>query len=72
MECVYKFGLLTTVKIQHNSNESITNVIRNAIPKRDKLFDQWPQSPDENIRDLYKRQRNIVTSLFRNAERDCN
>ena len=50
----------------------ITNEIRNAITKRDKLFHQWVQSPNEINRDLYKRQRNIVTSLIRNAKRDCN
>ena len=74
LECVDKFAPLTAVKRrqQHNSNDWITNEIRNAITKKDKLFHQWVQSPNEINRDLYKRQRNIVTSLIRNAKRDCN
>ena len=74
LECVDKFAPLTAVKIrqQHNSHDWITHEIRNAITKRDKLFHQWVQSPNEIDRDLYNRQRNIVTSLIRNAKRDCN
>ena len=56
---------------QQNSNASITNEIRKTITKRDKLFLLWEPSPSEGNKNLYKRQGNVVTSLIRNANRDC-
>ena len=70
MESVGKLAPLTTVKIQHNSNDCITKEIKNAI-KRNKLFHLWLQSPSEVNKDLNKRQRNVATSLTRQAKRVC-
>lgn len=72
MECVDRFAPLTTVKIKQYSNDWITNKVKNAITKRNKLFQLWVQSPTQNNKNIYKRQRNVVTSLIRNAKRECN
>ena len=72
LECVNKFAFLTTVQIQKNSNDWLTNEIKRVILKSDNLFDLLVQSPCENSKNLFKRQRNLVTSLIRNAKRECN
>ena len=63
---------MTTVQIQKNSNDWLTNEIKRVILKSDNLFDLLVQSPCENSINLFKRQRNLVTSLIRNAKRECN
>ena len=54
------------------SNDWIIDGIKNAITKRDILFEQWIKDPKQENRESYRRQRNLVTYLISNAKRACN
>ena len=72
LECIDRFAPVTEFKRKENLNDWITNSIKNAITKRDQLFRNWTNSPSDINKEKYKKQRNVVTSLIRNAKRDSN
>ena len=50
----------------------ITNKVKNETVKRDQLFKKWILQPNDYNRERYVKQRNRVTKVIRNAERDHN
>ena len=72
LECIERFAPVTEIKTKENPTDWITNTIKNAITERNQLFKNWTKSPSEINNQKYKKQRNLVTSLKRNAKRDCN
>ena len=72
IESVNKFAPEQCHHPINNSDSWITNSLKNAINKRDKLFQKWVSTPtDENHRS-YKKLRNNVTAINRKAKRDDN
>ena len=72
LECIDRFAPEKEMKTKENRSDWITNTVKNAITKRDRLFQKWTRSPTEENLIKYRKQRNLVTSLIRNAKRDCN
>ena len=50
----------------------ITNEIKKAIVKRDKMFQRWIAQPTIENQTRYKQIRNKITNLIRNGKRDNN
>ena len=72
LECIERFAPVTGIKTKENPTDWITNTIKNAITKRNQLFQNWTKSPSEINNQKYKKQRNLVTSLICNTKRGCN
>ena len=71
MECIDKFA--PKQPILHNSdNQWITNSIKNALLKRDQLYQKWIDNPCDDYRKKYKSYRNKVTHMIREAKRTDN
>ena len=71
MECIDKFA--PKQPILHNSdNQWITNSIKNALLKRNQLFQKWIDNPCDDYRKKYKSYRNKVTHMIREAKRTDN
>ena len=50
-ECVDKFSPLRFCSVKESSNHWITNKIKNAITKRNKLFQTWVEKPSKSNHD---------------------
>ena len=50
----------------------ITNEIKDAIVKRNNLFEKWIQNPAKTNRERYKNARDNVTNLIREEKRNKN
>ena len=72
MECIEKFAPEKNIAQNKRPTEWITNQIKRAITKRDKLFQKWINDPNETNRSAYRKQRNEVTQKIRAAKRDAN
>ena len=57
---------------KHFKETWITNEIKNAIVKRNILFEKWIQNPAKTNRERYKTARNNVTKLIRKEKRNEN
>ena len=74
VKCVDKYAPEKCLPLSDNTHSSswITNKIKNAIGKRDRLFKQWIENPTEENRLVYKKSRNNVTRLIRQEQREDN
>ena len=72
IECVDKFAPLRVCSAKETPNQWITNKIKNAITKRDKLFETWVEKPTKSNHDDYKSFRNKVCSMIREAKKQDN
>ena len=57
---------------KHFKETWITNEIKNAIVKRNNLFEKWIQNRAKTNRERYKNARNNVTNLIRKEKRNAN
>ena len=55
-----------------NPDRWIANNVKNAISKRNKLFQKWACNPTDENYHLYEKQRNNDTTIIRKAKRDDN
>ena len=67
-----KFAPEISIPTKYSSTEWLQNAIKNAITKRDRLFQKWISEPSAENKSSYKKQRNIMMRLLRSAKRDCN
>ena len=73
METVDKFAPEKRVENNKHFVETwITYEIKNAIVKRNSLFEKWIQNPTKRNRERYKTARNNVTNLIRKEKRNEN
>ena len=72
MECVDRFAPERELNSHYDQNDWITNKIKNAIVKRDELFQKWIKSPTTDSERAYKTFRNKVTSLIRSEKKNAN
>ena len=72
MECVETFAPKKNIALNKRPPEWITNHIKRAITKRDKLFQKWIDDLNETNRSAYRKQRNEVPQKIRAAKRDAN
>ena len=72
MESVDKFAPEQCHQPTKISDGWITNHVKKAIIKRDKLFQKWVCNPTDENHLLYKKQRNNVTTIIRKAKRENN
>ena len=66
------FAPETFIKSRNNGNDWVTKKIKTAVTKRNELFHKWVSDPSDFERETYKKQRNLVTSVIRNAKREAN
>ena len=71
-ECVDKFAPLRVSSVKEPSNQWINNKIKNAVTKRNKLFQTWVENPTKSNHDDYKSFRNKVCSMIREAKKQDN
>ena len=71
-QCVDKFAPLRVSSGKKLSNQWINNKIKNAITKRNELFQFWFEKPTKSTHDNYKSFRNIVCSMIREAKKKDN
>ena len=71
-ECVDKFAPLRISSGKEPSNQWIINKIKNAITKRNKLFQIWVEKSTKSNHDDYKSFRNKVCSMIREAKKQDN
>ena len=64
MGCVEKFVPEKNIALNKRPPEWITNQIKRAITKRDKLFQKWIDDPNETTRSAYRKKRNEVTQKY--------
>ena len=55
-----------------STNDWITNRIKNAIAKRNKLFEKWTNNPSTENQEKYKTMRNKASALIREAKKEVN
>ena len=60
------------MKDHFKSNEWIKNETKNAINKRDTLFQKWFSEPSNENLALYNKYRNHVTKLIRDGKIEVN
>ena len=72
MECVNRFAPEKEYCQKNDCSNWITNQVKNAMNKRDKMFQKWVCNPSEENHELYKKQRNNVTAIIRKAKRAHN
>ena len=72
MSTVNRFAPLQTHPKPKNGADWITNKLKNAISKRDELFQNWVKNPSDQTREKYRKFRNKVTSMIREAKREAN
>ena len=70
--CVDKFAPEKNVPSFKNENKWITNKIKNAIKKRDRLYQIWLDNSSTENRDRYRQFRNYVTQIIRESKREEN
>ena len=58
--------------ISESTNDWITNKIKNAITRRNKLFEKWINIPSIENQKKYKPIRNKVSALIREAKKEVN
>ena len=71
-ESVDKFAPLRVCSGKEPSNQWITNKIKKAITKRNKLFQTWVKKPSKSNHDHYKSFKNKVCSMIREAKKQDN
>ena len=54
-ECIERFAPVTEMNTKENPTDWITKTIKNAITKRNQLFQNWTKSPSENNNKKYKK-----------------
>ena len=72
MRCVNKFAPEQETTVRKVSNDWITKKLKKEITRRNKFFQKWIKCPTEENRIFYKKQRNMVTTLKKNAKRQSN
>ena len=72
LECVDRFAPERELNSHYDQNEWIANKIKNAIVKRDELFQKWIKSPTRDNERAYKTFGNKVTSLIRSEKKNAN
>ena len=72
MRCVNKFAPEQETTVRKVSNDWITKKLKKEITRRNKFFQKWIKCPTEENRSFYKKQRNMVTTLIKNAKRQSN
>ena len=72
MRCVNKFAPEQETTVGKVSNDWITKKLKNEITRRNMFFQKWMKRPTEENRTIYKKQRNMVTTLIKNAKHQCN
>ena len=72
MSTVNRFAPLQTHPKPKNGADWITNKLKNAISKRDELFQNWVKNPSDQTREKNRKFRNKVTSMIREAKREAN
>ena len=70
--CVDKFAPEKNVPSNKNDNQWITNKIKNAIKKRDRLYQIWLDNSSTENRERYRQFRNYVTQIIRESKREEN
>ena len=70
IERVNKFAPEQCHHAINNSDTWITNSVKNAINKRDKLFQKWVSNPTDESHRLYKKHGINVTAIIRQAKRN--
>ena len=58
--------------ISDSTNDWITNKIKNAITRRNTLFEKWINNPSTENHTKYKTVRNKVSALIREAKKEVN
>ena len=71
MECVDKFAP-KQLSLHNNDNQWITNSIKNALYKRDQLYQKYIDNPCADNRIKYKTYRIKVTHMIPEAKRNVN
>ena len=71
MECVNKFAPKQPI-LRNNDKQWITNSIKNALCKRDELYQKYIDNPCDDNKNKYKSYRNKVTHMIREAKRNDN
>ena len=71
LECVDRFAPERTMKRKKHGSW-ITNQIKNSIKKRDNLFQNWIKNPTNENHLAFKKVRNQIRSMIRNAKREQN
>ena len=70
--CVDKFAPEKNVPSIKNENQWITNKIKNAIKKIDRLYQIWLDNSSTENRERYRQFRNYVTQIIRESKREEN
>ena len=72
MACVDHFAPEKPRTGRNKSDDWITNTIKNAIRKRDDLFQLWIRNPTEWNCQTYRKCRNKVTEMIRSEKKNAN
>ena len=72
MRCVNKFAPEQETTVGKVSNDWITEKLKNEITRRNMFFQKWMERPTEENRPICKKQRNMVTTLIKNAKGQSN
>ena len=72
MRCVNKIASEQETTVRKVSNDWITKKLKNEITRRNKFFQRWMECPTEENRTIFKKQRNMVTTMIKNAKRQSN
>ena len=67
-ECIDKHAPEKVNPISESTNDWITNKIKNAITRRNTLFEKWKNNPSTENKEKYKTTRNKVSVLIREAK----
>ena len=71
-ECIDKHAPEKMKPISESTNDWITNKFKNAITRRNTLFQKWINNPSTENREKYKTIRNKVSVLIRDAKKEVN
>ena len=70
--CIDKFAPEKNVPSIKNENQWTTNKIKNAIKKRDRLYQIWLDNSSTENRERYRQIRNYDTQIIRESKREEN
>ena len=70
-ECVDRCTPERIIANEMNSKQWITIKVKIVVTKSTHLFHTWVTNPTNSNRDAYRKHRNSVTSMIRNAEREA-
>ena len=71
-ECIDKHAPDKMKPISESTDDWITNKIKNAITRRNTLFEKWINNPSTENQEKYKTIRNKVSALIREAKKEVN